>query len=105
MPAARGADALTVVGWSGPTNHTNDTGEISAVVRSWEERFGAQVVGVGFDTLYLSIAAPPTSLSHALRVAAEHFAFCPDLVWQGTGTLTAYAEQLVGVNNWSFWWD
>ena len=105
VAATRGADALTVAGWQGPANHVNDTAEISAVVRSWENRFGVRVVGVGFDTLILSVAAPPSSRRDALRVAAEHFAFCPDNVWQGPGTLAAYAEQLVGQPKWSFWWD
>ncbi|MEV0327925.1 DUF4253 domain-containing protein [Micromonospora echinospora] len=105
VPAARSADTLAVTGWTGPTNFTCDSGEIAAVVRSWEERFGARVIGLGFDTLYLSVAAPPTSPEHALRVAAEHFAFCPDNVWQGSGTLAAYAEQIRGLNCWAFWWD
>ncbi|MEV4704749.1 DUF4253 domain-containing protein [Actinoplanes sp. NPDC049316] len=38
-------------------------------------------------------------------MAAEHFAFCPDNVWQGVGTLTAYADQLVNAPMWSLWWD
>ncbi|MEJ2856879.1 MULTISPECIES: DUF4253 domain-containing protein [unclassified Saccharothrix] len=101
----RGADALTNVGWFGPANYTNDTAEISAVLRSWEDRFGARVVGVGFSTLLLSVAAPPTTPEAALAVAAEHFAFCPDNVWQGVSPLTAYAERLVGDHSWSFWWD
>ncbi|MBQ1074179.1 DUF4253 domain-containing protein [Micromonospora sp. C31] len=105
VPAVRSADTLAVAGWSGPTNHTGDAGEISAVLRSWEDRFGVRVVGVGFATLQLSVAAPPTSTGHALAVAAEHFAFCPDNVWQGAETLAAYAEQILGVRSWSFWWD
>ncbi|MGN9763981.1 DUF4253 domain-containing protein [Micromonospora sp. SD12] len=105
VPAVRGADTLAVAGWSGPTNHTGDAGEISAVLRSWEDRFGVRVVGVGFATLYVSVAAPPTTTGHALAVAAEHFAFCPDNVWQGAGSLAAYAEELLGVHSWSFWWD
>ncbi|MBC6447113.1 DUF4253 domain-containing protein [Actinokineospora xionganensis] len=107
VAADRGSDALTVAGWVGPLNHTNDTAEISAVVADWERRFGVRVVGVGFATLDLSVAAPPTTHEQALAVAAEHFAFCPDNVWQGREpcTLTAYAERLVGERSWSFWWD
>ncbi|MFI9815162.1 DUF4253 domain-containing protein [Saccharothrix variisporea] len=105
VAADRGADALTTVGWFGPAEHTDDTAEISAVLRSWEDRFGARVVGVGFSTLLLSVAAPPTTPDAALAVAAEHFAFCPDNVWQGVSPLTAYAEHLVGDHSWSFWWD
>ena len=105
VAAQRSADALTVTGWAGPVNYTNDTAEISAVVRSWEERFGARVVVVGFDTLQLSVAAPPTTEDAALRVAAEHFAFCPDLVWQGAESLEAYAAAIIDRPTWWFWWD
>ena len=105
VSAARGADALAATGWSGPLNYTDDTAEIAAVVADWERRFGARVVGVGFADLFLSVAAPPRTLEEALPVAAEHFAICPDNVWQDAQTLMAYAERLVGVNAWEFWWD
>ncbi len=105
VPAVRGADALTAVGWQGPANHTNHTREISAVVRSWEERFGARVVTVGFATLGLSVASPPITFEHARAVAAEHHAFCPDNVDQGGGVIDEYAEELVGAGMWWFWWD
>ncbi|CCH31724.1 DUF4253 domain-containing protein [Actinosynnema sp. NPDC047251] len=107
VAAGRGADALTAVGWTGPVNYTGDTAEISAVVRGWEDRFGARVVGVGFATLYLSVANRPATMEDALRVAAEHFAFCPDNFWQGrrSETLTTYAERLLSDEGWTFWWD
>ena len=89
--------ALTAVGWDGPLNYDNDTAKFSAIVTSWEQRFGVRVVAVGPATLHLCVAAPPTSTEGALRVAAEHFAFCPDNIWQGhrSNTLSAYAERLV----------
>jgi hypothetical protein len=104
VPAARGADALTLMGWDGPCNHTNHTQEISAVLRSWEDRFGVRVVAVGFATLEVSVAAPPLTLEHACQVAAEHFAFSPDN-WLDFGTLEEYAETIVKADRWSFWWD
>ncbi|WP_245782134.1 DUF4253 domain-containing protein [Actinokineospora terrae] len=107
VAADRGADAPTVAGWTGPTNHIADTGAVSAVLRDWEDRFGARLVSAGFDTLLLSVAAPPTTHADALAVAAEHFAFAPDNVWQGEepNTLYAYAQRLVGDHSWTFWWD
>ncbi len=47
------------------------------------------------------------AVSLAEGAAAEHFAFCPDLVWQGGSphTLRGYAERLVDRPVWSFWWD
>ncbi|GGR59418.1 DUF4253 domain-containing protein [Streptomyces roseolus] len=106
VEAGCGAEALAVVGWSGPANHDDDTARIAAVVADWERRFGARVFAVGFDTLRLSVAAPPAALEEALPIAAEHFAFCPDNVWQGSvRDLVAYAEHLVGADVWTFWWD
>jgi hypothetical protein len=106
VPATDGAHALTAVGWTGPLNHDNDTARFAAVVRDWQTRFGATVVGLGFDILHLSIAAPPVTLDVALRVTAEHIAFCPDNIWQSnTDTFRKYAEAIMGANCWEFWWD
>ncbi|GAB1690650.1 DUF4253 domain-containing protein [Krasilnikovia sp. M28-CT-15] len=105
VPAARGADVPTVLGWRGPTNHEGDITKVSTVLRDWEDRFGARLIGLGFDTMYLSVAAPPVDPDHALRVAAEHLAFAPDNITQGTGSLAEYAALLAGTTQWSFWWD
>jgi uncharacterized protein DUF4253 len=108
VAAERGSDALTASRWSGPANYSNDTAKFAAVVRSWEDRFGARVICLDeFATLYLSIAAPPLDMSQALPVAAEHLAFCPDNIWQGRKdeTLATYAERLIDDPVWVFWWD
>ncbi|MEU3405394.1 DUF4253 domain-containing protein [Streptomyces sp. NPDC006670] len=107
VAAASGAEALAVAGWCGPHNYDNDTAKFSAVIRDWEHRFGARVVAAGFSTVHLSVAAPPMNEEDALLVAAEHFAVCPDNVWQGCrpNTLSAYAERIIGARRWDFWWD
>jgi hypothetical protein len=104
VPADRGSSAVAVLGWDGPVNHANGA-QIAAVLRSWEDRFGARVVGLGFDTLEMSVAAPPVSLQHARRLAAEHYAFCPDNIAQGPGDFELYAKHIRGTTTWSFWWD
>ncbi|GII62272.1 hypothetical protein Skr01_23570 [Sphaerisporangium krabiense] len=101
----RGADALVVMGWQGALHHNEWNVPLAAVVRSWEDRFAARLVSMGFNTLELSVAAPPQTPAHAVQVAAEHWAFCPDAIVQGAGTLVDYAEQIVGKYTWSFWWD
>ncbi|WP_067818696.1 DUF4253 domain-containing protein [Actinomadura kijaniata] len=106
VPVARGADALAECGWRGRLGHAHDAGRVAAVVRSWEERFGARVVMAGPDTLDLSVAAPPRTLEHARRVAAEHLAFRPD--YFDLDDLDHYAEELVDDAYWAFlwnWWD
>ncbi|MEU3307441.1 DUF4253 domain-containing protein [Nocardiopsis sp. NPDC006832] len=104
--ARSGAEAMTESGWTGPLNYDNDTAVFACVVADWERRFGARVLGLGFDTLTLSVAAPPTDIDQALRVAAEHFAFCPDNILQNPPhRLRAYAEALIERPLWNFWWD
>jgi Domain of unknown function (DUF4253) len=68
VPSNRPADAITVIGgldaeMTGP--------EISAVLRSWEERFGATPVAVQPSLAWLGVASPPRSLDQAARLAAE----------------------------------
>jgi hypothetical protein len=101
----RGADALAAMGWQGARHHNPWTAPLAAVVRSWEDRFGVRVVGVGFNTLDLSVAAPPVTMTHALHVAAEHWTFCPEIIVQGPGTLAEYAEGILGRDAWDFFWE
>ncbi|MFM9588652.1 DUF4253 domain-containing protein [Streptomyces scabiei] len=107
VPARRSADIPAAIGWTGPVNHENDVARLCAVLRSWEDRFGIRVVALTFDQLVLSVAAPPATGAEAEAVAAEHFAFCPDNIRQGTadGTRASYARTLLGAPVWSFWWD
>jgi hypothetical protein len=101
----RPADVLGTIGWSGAANYDADPNDQSLLLRSWEDRFDAYLVGLGFDTVTLAIARPPTDRATATAIAAEHVAFCPDNIWQGVGTVRGYARELVGVSTWPFWWD
>ena len=106
VPATIGAETLTTLGWIGPFNHENDTGLIAQVLLDWGQRFGARMVGLGSDTVDVSVAAPPTTYEQALRVAMEHFAFCPDNIWTSAfNTIPEYAEAITNLPAWSFWWD
>ncbi|QES06705.1 DUF4253 domain-containing protein [Streptomyces venezuelae] len=107
VPARRSADIPAVIGWAGPVNHENDVARLCAVLRSWEDRFGARVVALTFDQLVVSVAAPPQMVEEAEALAAEHFAFCPDNVEQGgRGGLLEYAQTgLLDSPVWTFWWD
>jgi hypothetical protein len=68
---------------------------ISAVLRSWEERFSAVVYEVEPDLVMLAVGAPPTTGEHALRVAAEHMAFCPPDDGGAPGSLRKLADALL----------
>lgn len=105
VPVTRPADVIAAIGWSGPCNYGTDLSALGAVLRSWEDRFGALVTRIDRATLWLSVAAPPLTREHAVHVAAEHFAFCRDVDQEDPRPLRTYAAGLVGRRVWRFWWD
>ncbi|MFD1531905.1 DUF4253 domain-containing protein [Pseudonocardia aurantiaca] len=110
VPVSRPADIPTALGWMGMINARDDVVELSAVLRSWEERFGALLTGMSSSTVELAVGEPPVTEQECLRVAAEHIAFCRDAFETYTGqmytdSLPEYAARLRGEPRWRFWWD
>jgi hypothetical protein len=105
VPVSRPADVVAAVGWLGTVNYHRDVTGLAAVLRSWEDRFGAMLVRLDSATLWLSVAAPPRSERQCLSVAEEHFAFCPDVDGEDPRPLREYAATLAGRTVWRFWWD
>jgi hypothetical protein len=91
VPCNRPADAITMLGGLGVVAPP----VISAVLRSWEERFSAIAYEVAPDLVKLAVEGPPTSEEHALLVAAEHMAFCPPDDGGVPGALRKVAKTLV----------
>jgi hypothetical protein len=100
VPAVDGAAAIAACGWLSPAGETAGT---AAVIRSWQDRFGARLLSLGTGTLAVSVAWPPSTLEHARRVAAEHLAFCNDLA--NLIDFGDYAQSLVDAGAWTLWWD
>ena len=105
VAVARPADTVAAIGWQGWANYGSDPGQMAAVFRSWEERFGAVLVGLRFDTLVFAVARPARNQLESTPISAEHMAICPDNVWQGAGSIREYAASLVHAQAWMFWWD
>jgi hypothetical protein len=83
VPAARPADVLALIGWEGASNWYRTALPIAAVLRSWEDRFGARLLEVGFAEISLLVSRPPHDVDAARRIAAEHFVFCDESGEQG----------------------
>ena len=104
VPAKHGYEVpawLSFGGWNdcpAPAEHV-------AVLRSWNERFGADLAGLSGDTLELRNARVPGDREALLELAREQFRYCADRVQQGYGTLDALAAGIGGSRAWSFWWD
>lgn len=108
VPASRPADVLPLIGWDGAVNHEDTALPIAAVLRSWEERFGARLLEVGFAEIRLLVERPPRSHEAAQRLAAEHFAFCDECTLGnqvGLNEVSLITAGLVNTPIWGFWWD
>jgi hypothetical protein len=99
--AERAADIPALAGWETEAPAL----ELSALLRTWEERFGARVIGFEGSSVFVSVASPPLSAAHATHVALEHVLTGASNLNDGTFPFPDYAEALRGERLWSFWWD
>jgi hypothetical protein len=65
VPADRPADVLSVIGWVGLENRGESLLPLTAVQHSWEDRFGAQLIDVGYADIRLLAQRPPRTLKAA----------------------------------------
>ncbi len=104
VAADRPADVLPQIGWTGVTNRYPTALPVAAVLRSWEERFGARLLDVGFAKIRVLVERPPRSLNAANRVAAEHYVLA-DESGEGLRSISTIAASLVDAPIWALWWD
>ncbi len=111
VAASRPADVPAAAGWTGfgvdwlggPDARCL---EVSAVLRSWETRFGARPLRIGSDMiLRVLVERPPGTFEAAVRVAAEHVAFADSCGRYSGQPLSELAAELVNQPVWHFWWD
>jgi len=103
--ASRPADVLPSIGWDGACNWTSDALPIAAVLRSWEERFGATLLTIGFAEIQLLAHRPPRTRQAAQLLAAEQFAFCDECAGKGLHDVSSITDHLLRSPIWTFWWD
>ena len=76
-----------------------------AALRSWRDRYGAVIASLTSDVLELHVDRPPATREAAMALATEQFFYCTDIVVQGTQTIPALAQTILGSRWWYFWWD
>jgi hypothetical protein len=99
VPVNRPAEVLSLLGGLIDTEYYTDT-QLTAVARSWEERFGAVPVIAEAGGLVMHVQAPPRDVGDAQVLAHELRAFAPDEPY-ALGTLTSMITQ---GDPWTFGW-
>jgi hypothetical protein len=99
----RPGEAVHRTAWPG-TEAAGITGaELASLIVSWEERYGALLVGFTSSALVFAVLRPPATFEEAVEVAAEHHATCPDEADDWVDDRT-YAESLVDAPVWRLSW-
>jgi hypothetical protein len=88
-------------GW----NENPDAEFHMAALRSWRERYGAEIVGITSNTINMRVRNRPSSREEAIELAREQYDYCADIVDQGVGDLSSLAAMLMESDWWYFWWD
>ena len=109
VAAERPADLLPLTGWC-VTDAWESAVPIAAVLRSWEDRFGARLLQIGPSAeLRLLVDRPPRTMAAAQAVAAEHWVFCGAWIDRlHDAEVTVLADMVPHILNgsvWAFWWD
>ncbi len=110
VPASRPSDVLSLTGFSGLVNRFRTPAECTAVLRSWEDRFGVVLSEVGFADVRMHVTRPPRTRRAAELLAAEIFALC-DEFWpiEDPGTALKYVPEIADYVKdapfWGLWWD
>jgi hypothetical protein len=108
VPAGEPGGMLSAIGWH-PANWIDGQLAVNAVLRSWEDRFGARLLEIGLAEFKVLADRPPRTLIQAQRLAAEHVAFADECFYGTDETaqneVAAIAERLVNQPIWGFWWD
>jgi len=115
-PAASAADSPMRAGWYScsdafafPWGQWEAAGAMTALLRSWEQRFGARVMRLGWASMLLLVEKPPTSEDEALAVAAELWNVSSEFHIAGGGPMVRSVQQIAAgilkAPTWRFWWD
>lgn len=76
-----------------------------AIWKYWQEKYGAQIVGLSNDVIEAHIANPPKTKGEAMQLAWEQYLYCYDIVDQGVETISNLGASIINHNSWYFWWD
>ena len=101
MPVTNGWDTLVHFGLHPGGGALGSVGRLIAVLRSWNERFGAELVANWGTVLQFVVDRPPVTTEQAWPLAVEHIAVAPETIRRAGIPLRHHVHALVGRKTWS----
>ena len=103
VPVRDPALAIAELGWFGACNYDFTPEELAAVAKSWQDRFGASLVGIGMDTLTFELPGPLDG-GQAADMVREYIAV-GSFESPEEEDIEAFSDELATETQWLFWWD
>ncbi len=107
VPTPNSYEALGHIGFGGWNDCPADEEHI-AVLRYWQERYGADLFAVGGDMIECVVERPPSTRDAALSLAREQLLYAPGSLDEFSGRIGSVPElaaALLNSRHWLFWWD
>jgi hypothetical protein len=101
LPTADQLEVVRTMGTSAP-NYDIANHDIVAWLRALHTEHPFTITGAGTDWIAARFAAPPRD---AMMLARRINSFCPDVVEQGAGSVSALAEEIEKTRQLYCWWD
>lgn len=103
-PSGKSFEAPAYLNWPGTGFVPSPDAQV-AVLRSWNERFGAELVAVLNNHLEFVVSKPPATYEDALALAYEQYAFDDDVLEDRYESVKWLAKDLVGAKIWIIAWE
>jgi hypothetical protein len=106
FPTPHAYEAIAFLLWGG-WNGVPQNPELVAILRHWQESFGAELAAVSSDVLELTVTRPPADRKAALRLLFEQYAFSSEIfeALEDPAAVEEIMTELLSEANWYFWWD
>ena len=104
LAAIKGTDELEILRYrrTDGINYDLENEDIVKKVSEWKAKYGLIVIGCSRDWLHVEFDNLPDDLN---AFAKEVYAFCPDAVDQGVGSLEALSQAIKEMKGVWLWWD
>lgn len=87
---------------SDAVNHGMGTEDLIKKLRTWDAAYGIDIFQAETDTIQFRLKKPPRDMR---AFAKDLYAFCPDIVDQGTLTVDALQKEIERTHTVFLWWD
>lgn len=76
-----------------------------AALRSWRDRYGAELIGLSHDMMNLRVVQRPKSHNEAITLAREQYVYCRETIEPPKESYSTLAAELMISDWWYFWWE